>query len=112
MSGDETEGEEKTWPAVFRQVDAEWMSKELILFFHRLDDIYREDWASPIGKERTSGNTPRVRLPSAGRVANTIAPKGLPRNCYNPSWLAKLKPYIIDELDIDDELHDFTIKDD
>ena len=41
MSEDETDGSEKKHPPVFRIVESEWMSAELRLFFHQLDEFYR-----------------------------------------------------------------------
>lgn len=113
MSGDETDGEQKVHPPVFRQIDAAYMSKELQALFHRLDDIYRDDWANPGGGIRaTSGNPPRTRLPSRGNFVNSIAPKGLAKNCYDPTWLKKLKRHQIVNLQVLNKEWDLTIPED
>lgn len=110
MSGDETEGDHKTHPPQFRRIDAEWMSLELRMTLHRLDDLYREDWQSPGGGIRaTSGNPPRIRFLSGGKVANSVAPKGLAKNCYSSVWLKNLKRHELIKLRVRDEIWDLSI---
>ncbi len=105
MSGDETDGPEKTHPPVWHILIATWQSRALREFLWAIDRIYREDWAKP----RKGGNPPRVRILREGHHEEGVAPSGLWRNCYDPEWLQQQPPYIIDELEILDEDYDFTL---
>lgn len=114
LSGDETEVDsngKRVYPIVYRKIDAEWQSKELRLFFERLDQQYREDSANPVGKRATPGKPPRVILPSQGNSVDSPAPSGLPRNCYNIAWLKKLKKYQVTALKIVNVKHDLSVPD-
>ncbi|KAI0350457.1 hypothetical protein OH77DRAFT_1068694 [Trametes cingulata] len=110
MSGDETDGDEKSHPPVFRIVEARWQSLELKSFLRCLDRLYREHWAAPIGERATSGNPPRDRRehPDA-RVEDGVAPTGLCRNCYDRSWLESLKPHVRDSLHMINSDYDFSL---
>lgn len=110
MSGDETDGEEKTHPPTFCIVEARWQSLALKIFFRTLDALYRECWANPIGDRATPGNPPRVRLerPDA-RIEDGVAPIGLWRNCYDPAWLKSLRPHVRASLRIVDADYDFVL---
>ena len=108
MSGDEPERDEKgirVLPKVFRKIDAEWQSKELAAFFERLENQYRIDQAD------TPGNSFHTRLPSGGKSVDTIAPIGLPKNCYNPIWLAKKSKLKRAALNISGVVWDFSVPD-
>lgn len=110
MSGDETDGEQKRHPPVFRVVNADWMSQELRSLFERLDQLYREDWERPGGGIRaTRGNPPRTRLPSNGKSVNSIAPTRLAKNCYDSRWLGSLREHELVKLQVLNEVWDLSI---
>lgn len=110
MSGDETDGLEKTHPPTFRIVEARWQSLAFKLFLRLLDALYRENWATPVGDRATSGNPPRVRIEQEdGRSKDSLAPIGLWRNCYDPAWLKSLRPHVRASLKIIDADYDFTL---
>ena len=111
MSGDESDGPEKSHPASFRIVEARWQSLELKTFLRALDGMYREDWANPQLRRAVSGNPSRHRIEEGARIEDGIAPRGLWRNCYDHVWLTTLKPYIRWSLHVIDEDYDFSIKD-
>ncbi|KAI0366437.1 hypothetical protein BV20DRAFT_952153, partial [Pilatotrama ljubarskyi] len=110
MSGDETDGAEKTHPPKFRIVEARWQSLALKLFLRTLDALYRECWAKPVGERATSGNPPRIRLEHKdARVEDSLAPVGLWRNCYDEEWLKSLRPHVRASLNIIQEDYKFTL---
>ncbi|KAL1941491.1 hypothetical protein VTO73DRAFT_6930 [Trametes versicolor] len=110
MSGDETDGDEKTHPPTFCIVEARWQSLAFKLFLRMLDALYRELWAQPIGDRATPGNPPRIRVERADpRVEDGVAPIGLWRNCYDSDWLKSLRPHVRESLNIIDKDYDFTL---
>ena len=112
MSDDETDGE-KVHPAVWRVIEADWMSQEFKIFLQTLDTLYRKDWANPIGKRRTPGNDPRVRRRSSSfRKKSSVAPAGLHRNCYDVVWLAKLSQPEFNDLHLIEGVWDLSIPED
>ncbi len=112
MSGDETDGDEKTHPPVWRIRLACWQSVLLRTFLWLLDRYYREDWAKPVHRRAMGGNVPRVRVPRTGCYdEDSIAPIGLWRNCYDKDWLEAQPAHIVRELEIVAEDYDFGIPD-
>ena len=105
MSGDETDGAEKTHPPRWRIIIARWQSRELRNFLWSLDRMHREDWA----RRRTGGNPPRERVLREGYDEDGTAPVGLWRNCYDQAWLQAQPAHVIRELEIVDEDYDFTL---
>ena len=105
MSGDETDGPEKTHPPVWRIVIAKWQSEQLRNFLWALDRMYREDW----GRKRVGGNPPRVRIIRENSEEEGYPAHGLWRNCYDEDWLAKQPGYVLEELEILDQDYDFTL---
>ncbi|KAI0715889.1 hypothetical protein C8T65DRAFT_572658, partial [Cerioporus squamosus] len=107
MSGDETDGPEKTHPPRWRIKIAKWQSRELRNFLWSLDRMYREDWA----RRRSGGNPPRERVLQDGEDEDEdgIAPVGLWRNCYDRDWLQAQPAHIVRELEIIDEDYDFSL---
>lgn len=107
MSGDETDAEPRyDGPKKWRIIAAEWQSEAVITFFAGLDDLYRAHSLIRGG----GGSKPRyrVRRPDGNSEA-TNAPKGLWRNCYNPKWLAKLRPTQVRALNVIDRDYDFSL---
>lgn len=113
MSGDESEyGDNgKKHPPTFKVVYPEWQSHEMRQFHGGVDGKYRNAWGEP---PFARGNPPRTRI-TTGLIWETDStpPAGLPENCYNPSWLAKLDPWVKESLRINwGNMWDFTIPDD
>ncbi|KAH9909429.1 uncharacterized protein BXZ73DRAFT_59520, partial [Epithele typhae] len=112
MSGDETDGDVKQHPPVFRIILARWQSVAMRAFLWKLDAIYRADWAAPSVIRTTPGNPPRHRVFNQhSRVVEGRAPVGLCRNCYDAEWLQSLRPHIRDALQVIDKDYDFTLPD-
>ncbi|KAI9056716.1 hypothetical protein FKP32DRAFT_1585322, partial [Trametes sanguinea] len=111
MSEDETDGEAVQHPPVYRIIVAPWQSAELKTFLWALDALYRDYWKKPPGTRRKSGNPPRTRVlrDAPGTTSTSLAPAGLWENCYAPQWLAKLKPWEREALDIQEGRYDFTL---
>lgn len=114
MSGDEpefeTDNERQTHDRVFFIVEAEWQSPELITFLRTLDAWHVYDWRQAIGDRLPGGNPPRKRVSRAvPRVVNSVAPKGLWKNCYSQAWLDKLKPHKRAELKMINSDYDFSL---
>ncbi|OJT09097.1 hypothetical protein TRAPUB_7 [Trametes pubescens] len=110
MSGDETDGSDKTHPPTFLIVNARWQSLLFRLFLRTLDALYRESWATPVGDRATSGNPPRVRIEREDcRSEDSLAPIGLWRNCYDQDWLKSLRPHVRASLKIIDADYDFKL---
>lgn len=109
MSADSSDEEEDTGRLVYRYTPPAWQSKDLRTFFESLDDLGRQDWLRPFGKRRSSGNPPRARVRS-GKPADplAVAPRGLPRNFYDETWLKGLKEWQLMELDVQDEEFDLS----
>ncbi|TFK82419.1 hypothetical protein K466DRAFT_500380 [Polyporus arcularius HHB13444] len=116
MSGDETDGEEKRHPPRWSITRAGWMSKKMRKCFRKFDGHYKADWENPkrYGKKRRTGrNPPRHRVePKHPKVEDGPAPTGLWRNCYSRRWLASLKPWDIERLQIVDADFDFSLPED
>ncbi|KAH7905481.1 hypothetical protein BJ138DRAFT_986310, partial [Hygrophoropsis aurantiaca] len=111
MSGDEEEPGDGP-PKIFKIIDSQWKSQELRGFLRKLDEIYRAEWQNPHdGRRAISGNGPRVRISSEFSEPGK-APKGLPRNCYDPQFLANLRPWQKRKLNVLDHDYDFTIDSD
>ncbi|KAI0373842.1 hypothetical protein BV20DRAFT_936833, partial [Pilatotrama ljubarskyi] len=114
MSSDEAavEGanERQQHPRIFYIVEAAWQSMEFKTFVRTLDAMYIEDWKSPTADRLPGGNTPRVRVARQNaRIEETVAPKGLWRNCYDATWLEKLKPHQRKRLNVIDKDYVFSL---
>ena len=87
-----------------------WMSDELRNFLRALDRLHIWDFETKILRSRAGGSAPRERVeanPIRSELGNPA--KGLWRNCYNPDWLATLKPHEYRALRIIEEDYDFTL---
>ena len=112
MSGDETDGDTRAHPPVFRIIESRWQSTTLKTFFRALDLLYRQRWSDGkvVGNRATPGNPPRIRVSRVdGRTEDTVAPIGLWRNCYDTSWLHSLRPHVRASLRIIDSDYIFSL---
>ncbi|KAI6110797.1 hypothetical protein EDD16DRAFT_1486061 [Pisolithus croceorrhizus] len=91
MSSDESEDEVRrtiSYPRVYPA----WRSEQLAAILWQADDVAAANATVSIGKRKKAGTQLRLR-PHSGKVNTAAAaPPGLPRNCYNASWLANLLP--------------------
>ena len=72
-------------------VKEEWRSDELIKWLRMIDLLAcGEKWDGR--NVARQGNIRHLRVVST-RSKDGVAVWGLPKNCYNPGWLKKLKPY-------------------
>lgn len=130
MSGDETDPDEPGPPKHCLVIQPHWRSADFTHFLRQLDEIHHENWRNPMAADsmdtssdeedggvhirkrgkpfRTSGNAPRIRKVTDVREPGNV-PRGLPRNCYDPTWLLKLRDWEKESLRIVDENYDFTI---
>lgn len=93
-------------PPVYQSRRPLWMSLELDECFVRVDELHREDWAGG----RRAGNPPRTIVPHPkGERVRTQAPAGLPINCYDQKYVAKLKQHQKAALDIQYHTVDLSI---
>lgn len=124
MSGDESDyydplpkapGPPKRW----RIIAAEWHGFEMSEFFRILDVVHRLNWFNPtlnpipeeitkIGVHTKPGNAPRFRVPSHSKEPGSPV-RGLPRNCYNETWLKSLCPWQLEQLQVKDIDYDFYV---
>lgn len=93
----------------YRRINPFWRSRSLAQFLWALDDISYQQRVPKIGCRRVAGATPRLRLPAIAYSDHSIAPAGLPRNCYNEDWLRTLWRYEVDALQMQNWDYDFTI---
>ncbi len=110
MSGDETDPDTPL-PKVWHIVIAGWQSTELRTLLWSLDAKYMA-WAQPSDpkKKRNGGNATRVRiLRETSRMVPGVAPPGLWRNCYDPTWLETLQEWEVEQLDIIDDDYPFVL---
>ncbi|KAK7678502.1 hypothetical protein QCA50_018563 [Cerrena zonata] len=101
ISGDETDtgktGKTLT-PPRYRIVKLPWRSPELTNVMRILDLIHLQSRFSSVGRA-TAGNWPRYRVESSLEV-DSRAIRGLPRNCYDPTWLREQDENMLEDLDI------------
>ncbi len=96
-------------PPIFHRISPTWRSDELRDFLWRLDELAVEDGKCPIGKRRRGQNQwTRQRLRTTRRNDESVAPPGLPINCYDEAWLNDLPPRQRQALDVQPE-YDFTL---
>ncbi len=111
MSGDEAQSSLDRLNRNYIIVEAEWQSLVLRIFLRLLDRLFLAHALSVHGKDDYGGmKRPRTRTAKPnGPTEDSPAPKGLWRNCYDPTWLGKQKPHIVRGLGIIDEDYDFTL---
>ncbi|KAF8995250.1 hypothetical protein BDQ17DRAFT_1430509 [Cyathus striatus] len=90
ISSDETDSGVE--PKQFKTVVPSWRAKSLELLYHRLDNIIKTNSKQKIGnRQRAPGNVGRHRVHTNNKNPDTIAPQGLPINCYDPEWYGNLR---------------------
>ncbi|KAI6154199.1 hypothetical protein BKA82DRAFT_93286, partial [Pisolithus tinctorius] len=106
MSSDESEDEVRrtiSYPRVYPA----WRSNEFASLLWQADDVVAANAMVTIGKRKRAGTQLRLR-PHSGKVnTKAAAPPGLPRNCYNASWLASLLPRQVKALRVQEKDYDF-----
>ncbi|KAI6146391.1 hypothetical protein BKA82DRAFT_4393517 [Pisolithus tinctorius] len=106
MSSDESEDEVRrtiSYPRVYPA----WRSNEFASLLWQADDVAAANATVTIGKRKRAGTQLRL-CPHSGKVnTKAAAPPGLPRNCYNASWLASLLPRQVKALRVQEKDYDF-----
>ncbi|KIJ11050.1 hypothetical protein PAXINDRAFT_16012 [Paxillus involutus ATCC 200175] len=95
----------------FDRVTPTWRSSQLMVFMWRLDEVVERMKGPEFGKRKKAGNQMRNRIPSDKTNPEAVAPKGLPKNCYNEDWLAGLYRSQREMLNIRDKDYEFGIED-
>ncbi|KIK22684.1 hypothetical protein PISMIDRAFT_101946, partial [Pisolithus microcarpus 441] len=106
MSSDESEDDVRrtiSYPRVYPA----WRSQQLATILWQADDVAAANAAVSIGKCKKVGT--QLRLCPHSTKVNTAAAAlpGLPRNCYNTSWLANLIPRQVKALRVQDTDYNF-----
>lgn len=96
---------------VFQKVSPCWRSGVLSEFMWMLDMIASRQRLPKVGCRRVAGALPRTRLPALTVNKYSVAPPGLPRNCYSQDWLRTLWKHELDALAMQDHDYDFSIPD-
>ncbi|KAH7921122.1 hypothetical protein BV22DRAFT_988912, partial [Leucogyrophana mollusca] len=93
VSSDEAEGEGDD--KRFASKTPVWRSNELTAFLWRLDEVISAHRVPKVGHNVVKGNQPhRHYHPTPPRFSTTsIAPPGLPINCYDPAWYESLREH-------------------
>ncbi|KAI5981192.1 hypothetical protein EDC04DRAFT_2594724 [Pisolithus marmoratus] len=106
MSSDESEDEVRrtiSYPRVYPA----WRSDPLASLLWEADDVAAANAMVSIGTCKKAG-TQLWLCPHSGKVnTEAAAPPGLPRNCYNASWLANLLPRQVKALRVQEKDYDF-----
>lgn len=107
ISSDESDYNQR--PPIFNRISPVWRSTELRDFLWRLDEIAAEDGTRPIGRRRRGPNQRMRQRPRTDHInKESVAPIGLPRNCYDEAWLKGLPRRHKNELEMTSD-HDFTV---
>ncbi|KAK0207253.1 hypothetical protein IW262DRAFT_1469742 [Armillaria fumosa] len=93
---DEIDGRETEYFAVKL---CEWRHEDVTGMLHAVDKMGR---AEALRSEK--GSKPAPRIPDPNRFTVEKAPTGLPQAFYNPSWIQKQGPHVIEELRISKEV--------
>ncbi|KAI9059318.1 hypothetical protein FKP32DRAFT_1580073, partial [Trametes sanguinea] len=110
MSGDEATSASDRLAGIFTIIEAAWQSEQLKFFLRRLDVLYAVEYLKPSKGRLRSGKPPRQRIAKpTSRQADSPAPIGLWRNCYDEAWLARQRRHFIKGLEIIDEDYDFSL---
>ncbi|KIK31326.1 hypothetical protein PISMIDRAFT_86043 [Pisolithus microcarpus 441] len=107
MSSDESEDENARTISYLRVYPA-WRSRQLGSLLWNVDDVAATNASVPIGKQKKSGTQLHVRPHSDKVNKEAAAPPGLPHNCYDTAWLAKLSQQQKCELRVKDSDYNFT----
>lgn len=105
VSSDESDYGDPSQP-VFRRVRPVWRSADFQTFLWRLDDIALARKVAPVNWKQGRGPRFRPRTKKVNRKSKP--PPGLPRNCYDQTWLDSLRPFQQRILDPQDN-YDFSL---
>lgn len=91
----------------YRVLKKRWRAQELTPWLRVFDAAYRKDRSVPF--EQGQGAMPRLRYTSNAETHRPVrnAVKGLPRNAYDPDWVASLSSYERGRLGMIDEIYNF-----
>lgn len=102
MSDDEPEDDVGTHgERRFRIVVPKWRNPRLTSWLRVFDGLYISTRFNDAGRA-TRGNWPRIRLPPHPNAlkSDKRPPSGLPKNFFDPKYLAGLQPYQLAELQV------------
>ncbi|EGO25780.1 hypothetical protein SERLADRAFT_437514 [Serpula lacrymans var. lacrymans S7.9] len=93
----------------FVRITPAWRSDDLSRFMHNLDTVIQRRREPRIGHRAIRGQQPRHRKHSDMVNLKSVAPPGLPCNCYKPEWLASLDNEEIKKLEMKEQHHVFRV---
>jgi hypothetical protein len=74
-----------------QRIQCSWRSPMFSLLGHQLDQFYKKNKAEKLGKRYKYGDSfLLLRQKSDSQERTVKVPSGLPKNCYNPNFLASL----------------------
>ena len=107
MSSDESEDEHRrtiSYPRIYPC----WRSQQLAAILWQADTVSEVIRSQPLGRRKKPGTQLRIRPHSSKYNETAPAPIGLPRNCYDPYWLAGLTEKTKKELKVQDVDYEFV----
>lgn len=110
-SSDDSDNGADTGVTRYLRVKPMWRSLKLENFLVHLDALERSArQAFGGGTRRRQGAPRRIREPSTKVNNESVVPKGLPANCYDSEWIAKLSTFQKLRLHVKED-HDFSFPD-
>lgn len=101
------ESDTGTKPSKYHRVKPIWRSLELENFLLGLDEIRRVQKETDSNR-RSRGSETRIRLQSVYVNTDSPAPNGLPKNCYDTTWLQSLRPFVYDRKHVQEKAYDLS----
>lgn len=101
MSEDEPDGVGSLGEKRYRIIESDWRDPRLVAWLRLFDGLYISTRFNEVGLP-TPGSWPRIRIPPGPNApkAHRRPPSGLPRNFFNPKYLAGLQPYQLAQLQL------------